>query len=167
MISLVTARSWIRTTNIWGRMARRWCFGSGTKFRVSNLVIGLTIVAFGTSAPSFFVNIYASATASTDIAIGNIFGSNAFNIFVILGLSALIRPLAVGKGTVWKEIPLSLLAALLLVVLANDKLIDKEIFSGLTRIDGIVLLAFFVVFLYYTFGIAAKQQSLLPIAPIL
>ncbi len=132
------------------------------KLNVSDLVIGLTVVAFGTSAPEFFVNIYASATSNTEIAIGNILGSNAFNILLILGVSALIRPLSVGKGTVWKEIPLSLLAAVLVLVMANDKLIDKSYFDGLTRIDGIVLLTFFVVFLYYTFGIARQSTSPAP-----
>ena len=78
------------------------------RFNVSDLVIGLTIVAFGTSTPELFVNIFASFKGNTDIAIGNVLGSNIANIFLILGVSAVIYPLTVTKGTVWKEIPFSL-----------------------------------------------------------
>jgi cation:H+ antiporter len=124
------------------------------KLSVSDLVIGLTIVAFGTSLPELSVNIFASVKGSTDIAIGNILGSNIANILLILGISGIIYPLVVTKGTVWKEIPLSLLAAILVGILVNDRLIDNAEDSMLTRIDGLVLLSFFVIFLYYSFGIA-------------
>jgi cation:H+ antiporter len=124
------------------------------KLKVSSIVIGLTVVSFGTSAPELIVNIFASASGSSEIAIGNILGSNIANILLILGVSAIIYPLVAKKNTVWKEIPLGLLAALLLGVLANDIRIDTGIYSGLTRIDGIVLLSFFIIFIYYTFGIA-------------
>ena len=83
---------------------------------VSDLVIGLTVVAFGTSAPELVVNVFAAARGNTDIAVANILGSNTFNILAILGLSALVRSLAVAQSTVWKEIPLSLLAAVLVVI---------------------------------------------------
>jgi cation:H+ antiporter len=132
----------------------------GRKLNISDLVIGLTIVAFGTSSPELFVNIFASIKGNTDIAIGNVLGSNIANIFLILGVSALIFPLVVGKGTVWKEIPLSLLAALLLGVMANDRLIDKSDTSALTRIDGLVFLAFFIIFMYYSFGIAKRIDGI-------
>jgi len=124
------------------------------KLKISTIVIGLTIVAFGTSTPEFIVNIFASARGNTEIAIGNILGSNIANILLILGISAIIYPIVIKKNTVWKEIPLSLLAAVLVGVLANDAFIDGDIFSGLTRIDGIVLIAFFIIFLYYVFGIS-------------
>lgn len=130
------------------------------RLNISDLVIGLTVVAFGTSTPELFVNIFASIKGNTDIAIGNVLGSNIANIFLILGVSALIFPLAVGKGTVWKEIPLSLLAALLLGVMANDRLIDKSDTSALTRIDGLVFLAFFIIFIYYSFGIAKRIDGI-------
>jgi len=132
----------------------------GKKLNISDLVIGLTIVAFGTSSPELFVNIFASIKGNTDIAIGNVLGSNIANIFLILGVSAIIFPLAVGKGTVWKEIPLSLLAALLLGVMANDRLIDKSDTSALTRIDGLVFIAFFIIFMYYSFGIAKRIDGI-------
>ncbi|QQR84029.1 calcium/sodium antiporter [Candidatus Peregrinibacteria bacterium] len=129
------------------------------KLEISAIVIGLTIVAFGTSAPELIVNIFASASGNTDIAIGNILGSNIANILLILGIASMIYPLATKRNTVWKEIPLSLLAAIVLGVIANDALIDGSEYSGLTRTDGIVLSAFFVIFLYYTFGIAKMSEE--------
>ncbi|UCE19355.1 MAG: calcium/sodium antiporter [Gemmatimonadota bacterium] len=129
------------------------------RFNVSDLVVGLTVVAFGTSTPELFVNIIASINGNTGIAVGNVLGSNSANIFLILGISSIIYPLSVGKGTVWKEIPLSLLAALMLGVLANDVLIDGNVYSALTRIDGLVFIAFFVIFLYYSFSIAKRIEG--------
>ncbi|MFH2139154.1 MAG: calcium/sodium antiporter [Candidatus Omnitrophota bacterium] len=133
------------------------------RFKISNLVIGLTVVAFGTSTPELFVNIFASFQGNTEIAIGNILGSNIFNILFILGVSSLIYPLSVNKGTVWKEIPFSLLAAVILGALANDAIFDKTDYSMLTRIDGFVFIAFFGIFMYYIVSIAKdlgdSQQS--------
>ena len=117
------------------------------RFKVSDLVIGLTVVAFGTSTPELFVNVTASIQGNTDIAIGNVVGSNIANVFLILGVSSIIYPLAVTKGTVWKEIPFSLLAAILLFVVANDQLLDGSQVSDLTRIDGLVFLSFFIIFI--------------------
>lgn len=126
------------------------------RLKVSELVIGLTVVAFGTSLPELFVNLTASIKAEHGIALGNIIGSNTANILLILGISGLISPLTVTKGTVWKEIPLSLLAVLLVGMLANDRLIDGGDYCGLTRSDGLVFLSFFAVFLYYSAGIAGQ-----------
>lgn len=131
----------------------------GRRLGISNLVIGLTVVAFGTSAPELFVNLFAAVNGTTDIAIGNIVGSNIVNILFILGICAVIRPLTVKSGTVWKEIPMSLLAAVLVLLMANDRIIDGAALDTLTRIDGFVLEAFFVIFLYYTFGIARVEGS--------
>ena len=130
------------------------------RFKVSDLVIGLTVVAFGTSTPELFVNIMASLQGNTDIAIGNVVGSNIANVFLILGVSSIIYPLAVAKGTVWKEIPFSLLAAIVLFVVANDQLLDGSQVSDLTRIDGLVFLSFFIIFIYYTTSIAARIEGL-------
>jgi cation:H+ antiporter len=124
------------------------------RFKISNIVIGLTVVSFGTSAPELIVNIFASLQGDTELAIGNVIGSNIANILLILGVSAVIFPLVTKENTVWKEIPLSLLAAILLGVMANDIRIDGTEYSGLTRTDGISLLGFFIVFLYYSFGIS-------------
>ena len=130
------------------------------KFNVSDLVIGLTVVAFGTSSPELFVNILASAQGNTDIAIGNVLGSNISNVFLILGVSSLIYPLSVTKGTVWKGIPFNLLAVLVMGLMANDQLIDNKGYSNLTRIDGLVLLGFFSIFLYYSFSIAKPIEGM-------
>jgi cation:H+ antiporter len=126
---------------------------------ISALVIGLTIVAFGTSAPELIVNILASVNGNTDIAIGNILGSNIANILLILGVSAVIYPLTVKHGTVWKEIPLAFLAVIVLALLANDVVIDHGSLSAITRIDGLILLSFFVIFLYYVFGISKADSA--------
>lgn len=129
------------------------------KLKISDLVIGLTIVAFGTSAPEMFVNVSASIQGNSEIAIGNIIGSNIANILLILGVCAIIFPLAVQNTTVWKEIPFSLLAALVLGILVNDHLIDHEENSVLTRGDGLILLSFFIIFIYYIFSIAKKTEN--------
>ncbi len=129
------------------------------RLHVSDLAIGLTVVAFGTSLPELAVNVTASIRGDAGITIGNIIGSNIANILLILGVAGIIFPLAVTKGTVWKEIPLSLLAAVLVGILANDRFIDGAASSRLTRIDGLVLLCFFAVFLYYTAGIARTIEG--------
>jgi cation:H+ antiporter len=137
-----------------------------SRFHISGLVIGLTVVAFGTSTPELFVNILASARGNTDIAIGNVLGSNIANILLILGISAIICPLSVSHGTVRKEIPFSLLAAIVLGFVANDQLIDGNGTSQLTRIDGLVFLTFFSIFLYYSFNIARNVEGLEEQVPI-
>jgi len=129
------------------------------KLSVSDLVIGLTVVAFGTSLPELSVNVFASVKGSSGIAVGNILGSNIANILLILGVSGIIYPLVVTKGTVWKEIPLSLLAAFLLGILANDILIDNAGSSVLSRTDGLVLLSFFIIFIYYSFSISGRIEG--------
>ncbi|MBP9816599.1 MAG: calcium/sodium antiporter [Candidatus Pacebacteria bacterium] len=129
------------------------------RFGVSALVIGLTIVAFGTSAPELIVNLLASYNGNTDIAIGNILGSNIANILLILGISAIIFPLAVGRGTAWKEIPFAFLAVVVMGLMASDVLFDGAAMSAITRIDGLILLSFFIIFLYYIFSIAKQGSS--------
>jgi cation:H+ antiporter len=130
-----------------------------SRLRVSALLIGLTVVAFGTSAPELTVNVYASFQGATDIAIANILGSNIFNILIILGISAIIYPLVVKENTVWKEIPLTLLAAVVIGIMANASFIDNVGSSALTRTDGLILLIFFSLFVYYIFETAKKQRS--------
>ncbi|MDP3964819.1 MAG: calcium/sodium antiporter [bacterium] len=127
------------------------------RFGISRLVIGLTIVSFGTSAPELLVNIIASFQGSSELAIGNIVGSNIANILLILGMSAIIFPLKLAPNTTWKEIPLSLLAIVVFGLLVNDQIVDGSAVSILSRIDGFVLLAFFIIFIYYTFGIGKVQ----------
>jgi len=127
--------------------------------KVSDLVVGLTIVAFGTSTPELVVNIFAGIQANADIAIGNIVGSNIFNILVILGIASVIFPLTVTRGTVWVEIPLTLAAAVMLGLLANDHLLTKSDFRGLSRADALILLGCFAAFVYYVFLIARRKEK--------
>jgi len=118
------------------------------KNKIPDLAIGLTIVAFGTSAPELVVNTVASYENHSDIVLGNIIGSNNFNLFMILGIVGLIFPIAVQSSTVWKEIPISLVAALVFLVLANGYVVGD---IGLSRVDGIILLILFLVFLFYIY----------------
>lgn len=119
------------------------------KYKVSDLAIGLTVVAFGTSAPELVVNIFAAYQGHHDIVFGNIIGSNNFNLFIILGIAGLITPLAVQSSTVWKEIPFSFIAALLLFILTAEFVFIGN--SVLTRIDGLILLIMFGLFLFYVY----------------
>lgn len=129
------------------------------RLRVSDLAVGLTVVAFGTSLPELAVNTTASIQGNAGITIGNIVGSNICNILLILGVAGVICPLVVTRSTVWKEIPMSLLAAVVVGVAANDCLIDGAAASVLSRADGLILLCFFGIFLYYTAGIARNFQG--------
>lgn len=123
---------------------------------IPDIVIGLTIVAFGTSAPELIVNVFAALQGSSGIALGNVAGSNLFNVMVILGCSAIIFPLVVKSSTTWIEVPLSFLSAIVLIVMANDVLINSEGVSVINRTDGIILLMFFLIFLGYNIQLAIK-----------
>lgn len=124
------------------------------RFNVSDLVIGLTIVAFGTSAPELVISVLSSLKGSAEMAIGNVVGSNIFNILMIIGCTALVMPMKVGDGTMSKEIPLVILSSLVLAAFANDVLLDGGAANVISRIDGLVLLGFFLIFMRYTFAIA-------------
>ena len=130
------------------------------RYGISGFVIGLTVVAFGTSTPEMVISVLASFKGSAGIALGNIIGSNITNTLLILGMAALIAPLAVKKSTVNKEIPFSLLAILAVGFLVNDFLIDQDMPNGLTRIDGLILILFFIIFIYYTFGITKSKENI-------
>ncbi|MDD2549679.1 MAG: calcium/sodium antiporter [Bacteroidales bacterium] len=129
------------------------------KLGVSAMVVGLTVVAFGTSMPELVVNIMSSVKGSSGLAIGNVVGSNTINILIVLGVSALIRPIAVKRSTIRVEIPYSLFAAAMLFLLANDVLIDGASESVLSRIDGIVLLSFLGLFFYYTYFSSKSEKN--------
>ena len=124
------------------------------RFNISDLVIGLTIVAFGTSAPELVISTMAALGGSADMAIGNVVGSNAFNVLMIIGVTAMVLPIKVGEGILSKEIPLVILASFVLAVCANDILLDGGSSNVVSRIDGLVLLGFFLIFMRYTFAIA-------------
>jgi len=130
------------------------------RMRVSDLVVGLTIVALGTSAPELFVSVVGSIEGTSEIVIGNIVGSCVINVFVILGIASLFMPLTVKRGTVWREIPFTVLAVLALGFLVNDRFIGNGDFSVLSRLDGVVLLIFFAAFMYYVFSIARGREEI-------
>lgn len=129
------------------------------KYNVPNMVIGLTVVALGTSMPEFIVNVMSSAKGANEIAMGNIIGSNMFNIAFILGVTAIIKTLYVKDNTTWKEIPLTIISAIVVFFLAGDNLIDKVGISQISRADGLVLLMFFIIFLGYTFSLAKEGRA--------
>jgi cation:H+ antiporter len=133
------------------------------KYQIPDLVIGLTIVAFGTSAPELVVNSIASSNGNSDIVLGNIIGSNIFNLFAILGIVGLIYPIAVQSTTVKKEIPISLIAALIFLLFANNFFIGT---SGISRFDGSILLGLFLIFLFYIYKQMTKDTSEIEVVPI-
>ena len=119
------------------------------KHQISDLAIGLTIVAFGTSAPELVVNSIASFQNHSDIVFGNVIGSNNFNLLFILGIVGLIYPVTVHSNTVWKEIPISLFAVVILYVLTNGFILQGD--NVLSRLDGMILLVLFALFLFYVY----------------
>lgn len=136
-------------------------------FGVSDLIIGLTIISIGTSVPELFVNVLSSLNGTPAIATGNVLGSNVANILLILGVTALIKPLPVQRQTVVSEVPFSIAAALLLGFLANSVLgyeQGDELF--LSRGDGIIILFFFLLFASYIF-MTAKEEAQADVAPSL
>lgn len=129
------------------------------RFQISDLVIGLTIVAFGTSAPELVISTLSAMQGSAEMAIGNVVGSNIFNILMIIGCTALVLPIKVGNGTMSKEIPLVILSALVFACFANDVSLDGGSRNIISRIDGLVLLGFFLIFMRYTFAIAKNGNE--------
>ena len=128
------------------------------RFGISDLVIGLTIVAMGTSAPELVVSVTAALNDSAELALGNVVGSNIFNILAIVGCTAMVMPISVGKGLMSKELPLVILSSLVMWAVASDTLLDGEAANVVSRIDGILLLAFFAIFMRYTFSIAKADS---------
>jgi cation:H+ antiporter len=135
-----------------------------SRFGVSDLIIGLTIVSVGTSMPELIVNVIASAEGSADLATGNVFGSNIANVLLILGITAIVCDLPVRRNTILSEVPFSLAAALLVGFLANSTLWYEDS-TGLriSRGDGIIILFFFFLFMTYVFIIAKEDKSETPI----
>ena len=129
------------------------------KLNVSPLLVGLTIVALGTSSPEATVAILAALEGSPGVVLGNVIGSNIVNITVVIGLTALIAPLTVQSETVRKEIPFAMLAAIVLMILMADVALQGAGANIINRGDGIIILLFFSVFLYYVFEMARKNRS--------
>lgn len=132
-------------------IAKRW--------GVSDMIIGLTIVAFGTSAPELTISIISAINGNSGLAIGNVVGSNIFNVLVIIGITALFRPIKIERNIMTNEIPLVVLSALILLVLGNGKWLDLANIAEITRTDGIILLFFFAIFTRYTFSQVKREPS--------
>lgn len=132
-------------------MARRW--------GVSDLVIGLTVVAFGTSAPELAISIISAVNGSPAMAIGNVVGSNIFNVLVIIGVTAIFAPIKIQRSIMTSEIPLVILSALVLLTMGNGPLLDEASRPMITRADGIILLFFFMIFMRYTFSQAKSDTA--------
>ncbi len=129
-------------------------------FKVPKMLIGLTIVAFGTSAPELAVSIKSLLSGSGDMVLGNVIGSNILNILLILGLSAMFHSLAVKNNTVKKELPITLMITTAFAVLLSDSIFTKNLTNSFTRGDGIVLLLFFGVFMYYLISMSKNKTDI-------
>ena len=129
---------------------------------ITDLVIGLTVVAFGTSAPELVISVMSSIKGNAGIAIGNIVGSNIFNILVIVGCVALVSPIKVKRSYMSNEIPLVILSALVLFICANGVILDGDSMNQISRVDGLLMLLFFAIFMRYTLSIATEKQVTAP-----
>jgi len=129
------------------------------KFNISNLAIGLTVVAFGTSTPELIVSFYSAVEGRNDASFGNIIGSNNFNLLFILGIAGLIYPLTVQRNTVKYEVPLSLLAALVLYIVVNDQILWDSAINILSRWDALILLVCFGLFMMYIYRTMTKASD--------
>lgn len=131
-------------------VAKRW--------GVSDLVVGLTVVAFGTSAPELAISVVSAINGNSGLAIGNVVGSNIFNVLVIIGITALCSPIRIGRSIMTTDIPMVVLSALALLAIGNSPLLDGSAAPVVGRVDGILLLLFFAIFLRRTFA-SAKDGS--------
>ncbi|MDE6332000.1 MAG: calcium/sodium antiporter, partial [Muribaculaceae bacterium] len=128
---------------------------------ISELTVGLTVVAFGTSAPELVISVLAAANGNAALAIGNVVGSNIMNILVIIGVTAMVRPISVTRSVMSQEIPMVILSSVLLVVLGNSGWLDGTGVNEVSRVSGIFLLVFFLLFMRYTLA-SARQPELAP-----
>lgn len=126
---------------------------------ISDLIIGLTVVAFGTSAPELTISILAALSGSAPLAIGNVVGSNIFNILVIIGVTAMVRPMLISRSVMSMEIPMVILSSLILLLLGNSGLIDGTGVNQVSRVNGIFLLILFLLFMRYTFASAKNPEN--------
>ena len=125
---------------------------------ISDLVVGLTVVAFGTSAPELAISVISAADGNAPLAIGNVVGSNIFNILVIIGITAMVRPIIIERSVMSLEIPMVILSSLLMLVLVNSGSLDGTGINQVSRVSGIFLLIFFLLFMLYTFATAKRPE---------
>lgn len=132
-------------------LAKRW--------GMSDLVVGLTVVAFGTSAPELVISVMSAASGNAGIAIGNVVGSNIFNVFVIIGITAMLRPIVIERSILTKDIPLVIIASIALLAMGNAPILEGASARILDRVDGIILLLFFAIFMRHTFSQAQIAEA--------
>lgn len=130
-------------------------------FKVSNLVIGLTVVAFGSSTPDFVVCLTSTLSGKSQLALGDVVGANIFDILLVVGIVALVNPIHISKDMLWKDLPMLALASMALFFCGDDRLFDGTA-DYISRTDGLMLLAFFAIFMAYTFEMAREPQPLVP-----
>ena len=131
-------------------------------FRVPEFIIGLTVVAVGTSTPELVVSVLSAIGGQSDVAIGNVVGSNIFNVFVILGVCALIRPVPLTAGNIRRDIPFGVLVSLLLLALAQDSLLCKGAADRIGRLDGAAMLALYILLMWYTIRKTKRPEATAP-----
>ena len=131
-------------------------------FRVPEFIIGLTVVAIGTSTPELVVSVLSAIGGQSDVAIGNVVGSNIFNVFVILGVCALIRPVPLTAGNIRRDIPFGVLVSLLLLALAQDSLLCKGAADRIGRLDGAAMLALYILLMWYTIRKTKRPEATAP-----
>lgn len=130
------------------------------KMGISDLVVGLTVVAFGTSAPELAISMISAAGGNGELAVGNVVGSNIFNILVIIGITATVRPILVSKSIMSNEIPLVILSSLVILIMSDSPMLDgTSTAPAITRTNGLILLLFFAIFMRYTFSQAKQTPS--------
>ncbi len=125
---------------------------------VSDLIIGLTVVAFGTSAPELSISIVAAINRNAELAVGNVVGSNIFNILVIIGITAMVRPIVIQKSVMTTELPMVLLSSIIVLIMGCSVMLDGAAANVVTRVDGLFLLIFFLLFMRYTFASARHSD---------
>lgn len=160
MLTYILFIIWFIILIKWADMLVSGASSIALKFNIPAIVIWLTIVAFWTSTPELAVNIFSAIENKTDLAIWNILGSNISNILLILWVTAFIYPIKVKYSTVWKEIPFALLWTLILWIMANDIFIDYAISNQISRIDWLIFIWFFIIFLYYNFWISKIKDDI-------
>lgn len=133
--------------------------GLARRFNVPEMVIGLTVVAFGTSLPELVASLTSAIQGCSGLSIGNIVGSNIFNVLAIVGCSALCFPIAIGRSTLQKDLPFTLLASFVIAAMVFDSVFDAPSRNMLTRVEGLTLLGFFMVFMFYTFSMARDKNG--------
>lgn len=129
------------------------------RFRISELVIGLTIVALGTSLPEFVISMGAAIKGNSGISLGNVIGSNIFNTLLILGVAALISPIKFSSKMLTRELPFNLLASVALILVSGSMLVGGAYNEYITRYGGMLLLCFLAIFIRYTFSISANDEA--------